>query len=452
LPRLEDTDPASLLAGVRGTAPLPGGDAGDGRLSSLGACIAYSFAHLAGPARRLLPALSLFHGVADENVLMLFSAAEGVPSRFAGTSREQWTAVLQDAARVGLLSGVGGGMYRIHPALPGYLTAAWHGEDRDGYDQEREAAEQALCTACAAFSRWLTGQVGAGDAGFAYTLTGLHRRTLGTMLGHALDHRAWGDANGIVRALDAYWETRGLGAEADAWSDRILAVTTGPGQQPTATAEPLWLYTLSQQASRQATAGQPDQAARTYRQMLTWLQDQPATEWNRAAISVIHHQLGNTAHRRGRLDEAEDWYRRSLAIDEELGDRPGMAITFHQLGMTAQQRGRLDEADDWYRRSLAIKEELGDRPGMALTYAQVGLLSEHRDQAQQALAWNIRCVTLFGDFPSPLTGSGPTALARLTKRLGLPALEAAWLKTTDEPLPAVVRDWITSHQEQANEE
>ena len=70
LPRLQDTDPADLLADLRGTAPLPAGDdAGAGRLSSLGACITYSFAHLAGQARRLLPALSLFHGVADENVL-----------------------------------------------------------------------------------------------------------------------------------------------------------------------------------------------------------------------------------------------------------------------------------------------------------------------------------------------------------------------------------------------
>ena len=30
--------------------------------------------------------------------------------------------------------------------------------------------------------------------------------------------------------------------------------------------------------------------------------------------------------------------------------------------MTAQDRGRLDEADDWYRKSLTIEEELGNRP------------------------------------------------------------------------------------------
>ena len=48
--------------------------------------------------------------------------------------------MLEVAARVGLLHRVGGGMYRIHPALPGYLAAGWHAEDAGGYEQEREAS------------------------------------------------------------------------------------------------------------------------------------------------------------------------------------------------------------------------------------------------------------------------------------------------------------------------
>ena len=69
LPRLDDVDPAGLLAALRGTVPLRDGDAAEGRLSSLGACITYSFTHLGEHARRLLPAVSLFHGIADEDLL-----------------------------------------------------------------------------------------------------------------------------------------------------------------------------------------------------------------------------------------------------------------------------------------------------------------------------------------------------------------------------------------------
>ena len=126
-------------------------------------------------------------------------------------------------------------------------------------------------------------------------------------------------------------------------------------------------------------------------------------------MAITYHQLGITAQDRGRLDEAEDWYRKSLAISEELGNRPRMARIYHQLGLTARDRGRLDEADDWYRKSLAIKEELGNLPGMALTYGQLGLLAEDRQQPRQALEWMVRCVTLFDQFPHPVTGPGPSA-------------------------------------------
>ena len=86
---------------------------------------------------------------------------------------------------------------------------------------------------------------------------------------------------------------------------------------------------------------------------------------------------------------------------------------------------------------------------MALTYAQLGLLAEDRGQAPLALTWNVRCVTLFDEFPSPLTGSGPSALARLARQLGMPALEEAWRQVTGQPVPQQVRDYITSQPDEA---
>jgi tetratricopeptide (TPR) repeat protein len=161
-------------------------------------------------------------------------------------------------------------------------------------------------------------------------------------------------------------------------------------------------------------------------------------------MAGTYHQLGMSAHDRGRLDQAEDWYRESLTIKEELGDRPGMADTYHQLGLLAQDRGRLDEAGDWYRKSLMIAEELGDQPGMASTFTQLGLLAEQRGQPRQAMEWIIRCVTCFEQFPSPISTTGPTVLARLTRQLGMPALEQAWRDVTGQPVPQAVRDYITS--------
>ena len=190
--------------------------------------------------------------------------------------------MLEDAARVGLLTGLGAGMYRIHPALPGYLAAGWHAEDPAGYGPEREACEQALCAACAAFSRWLTGQIESGNAALAYAVIGLQRRTLGAMLGHALDHHAWDDAErhrpGAGCVLGHPRPRRG--------SRRLGRPHPGRHRRPRpdpARTRPLAVAVHHHpQATRQQDAGQPDQAGQTYRQALAYLQDQPETDWTRA--------------------------------------------------------------------------------------------------------------------------------------------------------------------------
>lgn len=231
----------------------------------------------------------------------------------------------------------------------------------------------------------LSGQIRSGNAAFAYTLIGLQRGTLGAMLGHALDHRAWDDASGIVRALDEYWDARGLSEEAAGWADRILAATASPGEDRHAVS--LWVYTSGRQGNRQHQAGKLRQAAQTFQRVLAYLRDQPATNWIQQSIAVTYHQLGLTAQASGQLDEAEDWYRKSLTINEELGIRPIMASTYHQLGTTALDRGQLDEADSWYRKSLTIKEELRDRPGVALTYHELGMTAQNRERLDDAENW-----------------------------------------------------------------
>ena len=165
-------------------------------------------------------------------------------------------------------------------------------------------------------------------------------------------------------------------------------------------------------------------------------------------MANTYHQLGMTAQHRGRLDEADNWYRKSLTISEEIGDRPGQAGNYHQLGMTAQHRGRLDEADNWYRKALTVFGELGNRFGLALSYAQLGLVAEDEGQPRLAIEWYIRCVTLFDQFPHPATGPGSTALVRLTHQLGMPALEQTWQQVTGQPVPQAVRDYFTSHHDE----
>ena len=391
LSRLDGDSPEALLAGLQGIAPLAGGDPdGENRGQSLAASVAYSYNHLVPATRRLLPAVSLFHGVADAAVLGAFSRAPQVPAQFAGAGRDDWAAALADAARVGLLLSLGGGMYQVHPALPAYLAAAWQA-DEPAYPATRAAATDALLAAHASLGHWLLNQVNAGDAGLAFAVIDMERRTLGSLLGHALDHGLWKAAGAIMQPLYAYWGARGLDADASAWADRTREATEAiTGAPPPLDTRPgaLWLYATGRQADLELRRHHLDRAEGAYRQLLTALQAMD-DEWppQQGEMSAAYHQLGTVAQERGELGTAQDWYRKSLAIEEELGDRPGMAKTYHQLGIVAQERGELGTAQDWYRKSLAIEEELGDRPSMAVTNQQLGTVARERGELGTAQDW-----------------------------------------------------------------
>lgn len=120
-----------------------------------------------------------------------------------------------------------------------------------------------------------------------------------------------------------------------------------------------------------------------------------------------------------------------------------LAVAYHQLGWVAQDRG-LDDAQEWYFKSLTIKKELGNRPGMAVSFGQMGQLAEDRGQPEKAMEWVVRCVALFDEFPHPATGPGPTHLARLTAILGIDVLQRCWQRVTGQPLPHAIRDAIAS--------
>ena len=246
LPHLDNTDPGVLLAGLHGTAPLPGWDDGQGgRLTSLPASLGYSYAHLDSRDQRLLVAVCLFQDTADADVLSTFSTVNGLPQRFQGISRQTWGEVLDAATEAGLLTELGFSMYRIHPALPAYLAALWRDEDPTGYESQRVAATRALLSAYAALGNWLLKHFTSGDPKFVYTLIRLQQRTMGHLLGYALDEKHWGEALAIAEPLVDYWNTRGQYFEADAWTDRArLAIEDADGKPPDvdSLAGHLWLF------------------------------------------------------------------------------------------------------------------------------------------------------------------------------------------------------------------
>ena len=149
------------------------------------------------------------------------------------------------------------------------------------------------------------------------------------------------------------------------------------------------------------------------------------------------------AQDRGRLDEADGWYKKSLAIQEALGDQPGIASIYHQLGNVSYLGGCLDEAEGWFKKSLAIYEALGDKLSMVKTLAQLGNLKAARGNQVAALAFAIKACAPFEDFPNRHS-SAPLDLAHFWQTLGPTAVAEAWQKETGQPLPQSIAEAVTA--------
>ena len=67
-----------------------------------------------------------------------------------------------------------------------------------------------------------------------------------------------------------------------------------------------------------------------------------------------------------------NYYVRSLAIREELGDKLGLGYSLNNIGNVHKNKGDYDKALDHLERSLAIRGEIGDKRGMGYSLGNIG--------------------------------------------------------------------------------
>jgi tetratricopeptide (TPR) repeat protein len=332
--------------------------------------------------------------------------------------------------------------------------------------------------AWADFGEWLNDQLTHRNAALAMALMEEHQALLNAAARGALDLKMYEAALLLLQPLNRFLNARGMRKEADEWSTQVLHTLKFPVPDPDVKMIDLWLYMAIAQAERMLHSGELDNAEKHYLDIQKVLESlkvgvpeqyiavvyhqlgivsqergnhDQAEAWYKKALAIfeqlndrvhlqsVYHQLSRVTEERGDLDSAEKWCQKSREINETLDNRAGMASNYHQLGNIAYLQGALDRAEELYIKALEISTTLGNRLGMAATYGQLGLLAEKMGRMQEALARLVRCVGLFDEFPSPSLGPIPISLARLTHSLGMEALESSWLSCHGVPLPETVR-------------
>jgi tetratricopeptide (TPR) repeat protein len=116
-----------------------------------------------------------------------------------------------------------------------------------------------------------------------------------------------------------------------------------------------------------------------------------------AAVGIAMMNLGRAWSRLDDLDASNEWYRRSIALYEELGQsEDNVALTaLNNLGLNYSERGRHDEAIAAIQRAIAGREQhfgaehrnlVRLRRGLAKVYAQAGRHDDAIAEVEHALA------------------------------------------------------------------
>ena len=346
LPELSHLEPEELLTKLQtGEAELSEDDKKQGREHSLAASLSYRLDKLDKLLRSRLGLLGLFQGFVDAAILAFICDDKEAPELLLGLKQDDWLKMLDQAAQMGLLQKVGTCFYRIHPALPWFFHEILH----TVYKKDIKLLEKRFVAGCSQISHILQQKLHT-DAEMAMILLHLEEQNFGYGIRLGVHYRIWDDVNDIFTVMSELLVKERRWSESELLTVEIERKATDTKGIPLSDAEglcaPLW------------------------------------------------HQLGTIAQEKRQFDEAEQWYRKSLAIAKKLKDEYGQAQTLHQLGMLAQVRRQFDEAKQWYRKSLNLSEKLKGEYVQSLTLHQLGTIAEVKRQFDEAEQWYRKSLNL----------------------------------------------------------
>jgi tetratricopeptide (TPR) repeat protein len=391
---------------LSGEAQLEAGeDAALGRTRSLAASLSYGFAQaFTGAERAQLAVLHLFCDTADADALRLMGnqgalGDDAVPE-LAGLDRDALTGLLDRAAGIGLLETLGGGSYRIHPALPWYFTTLFTASYGLTGGLPAQRATRAYARAIGALGDCYWNQAEEGREAEVVPVLGAEEANLRHALDLARAAALWDAAGGCLQGLRVLYERTGRDGE---WAQLVAAVTPeftdpatggpGPGRDDQWHLVTSYRVGLARQARDWPTAvtlqntliaSYRDQAAAALAAPPGSLTPDQRTQIRN--LSAALNELGNI------LLEQEDpgcppLFREALALDRRIGDGPAEALAALSLGnacLWVPGLRDLDQAGQWYQYSLNLCPE-SDLAGRAGCHGQLGQLALRRfDDAQEA--------------------------------------------------------------------
>jgi predicted ATPase len=195
------------------------------------------------------------------------------------------------------------------------------------------------------------------------------------------------DAEGAARlciTMQWLWWDQGPVSEGRQWCNAILRL------EEVSARTLLRAKVLNAAGVLACIAGDYDAAQTTHEESLAIkeeLGDKPE-------IAKSLGNLGNLAFNRGDFEASAAYHLKNLTIAQEVGDREGIAIACNNLGNALGRVEDFTKAKEYHKQSLAINEELGDKRGVAKSLLNLGNIAYCQGDYEAAVAHFQESLTL----------------------------------------------------------
>ncbi|ONI80999.1 hypothetical protein ALI144C_20755 [Actinosynnema sp. ALI-1.44] len=352
----------------------------------------WSYRILSPAAARLFRLVSLHIGA--ETSLEAAASLAGLPP-----ARTQ--ALLDDLARIRLLTESEPGRFVAHDLIRAYATEQRH--ELDPPQQQHEALGRLLDfylhTSYQAYLRMPPHQVfpappppRAGvaavdipDLGAALRWFDTERHAIELLVKTAAEHGFLSYTWYLAITIQQYYQRRGLAHEWESTTEVALEAAVEAGDKP------------AQARMHRSLAGAYFVLKKSAQSLAHLARTEALLhELNRTTdFAYVYSNYATVLSDLGRTEEALAYHRRALVLYEEAGDRKGQAISLHAMATDAAAIDATVDAIGLVDRAMDIYRELGDRHGEANGWEATGRIHIGRGDHRTAVTCLRRAVEIY---------------------------------------------------------
>ena len=109
---------------------------------------------------------------------------------------------------------------------------------------------------------------------------------------------------------------------------------------------------------------------------------------NKQGLAKCYVSMGVIYWYQGMYTQAQDYFKKNIALSNELGDFEGMATSFGNLAIIYDELGRLDSSLHYYNKALDLYLKVGNRSQLGSCYDNMSLIFLQKKDFEKAIEYH----------------------------------------------------------------